>query len=180
DAERVVAHLVAQSARAGMDHDGGLSLLDAERPRGACVVHALHALHLEEMVPGAERADLRPAPHARRLRDRVRIRAAQAAAVLAVLEVGGAPEALLDGPRRAPPRSPPSPARGAPHRHAQPRPAAAPAQEPLSPGRPRTASRAAAPRRARRRRTPQLMSNPMPPGVIPPSSPSSAATPPIG
>src|SRR5262249_60548969 len=102
DAERVVAHLVAQSARAGMDHDGGLSLLDAERPRGACVVHALHALHLEEMVPGAERADLRPAPHARRLRDRVRIRAAQAAAVLAVLEVGGAPEALLAGPRRAP------------------------------------------------------------------------------
>ena len=54
----VVAHLVAQAPRAGMDHHADAVLLQAHGAGGRLVEHFLDHLHFEEMVAGAERAAL--------------------------------------------------------------------------------------------------------------------------
>ena len=100
-AERVVAHLVAEPARPGMDHDRHLARRETECRGGAHVVHLVHALDLEEVVPGAERADLAPPALERRLRHGVGVRVAEAAALLRRLQVGGPAELARHRPRRA-------------------------------------------------------------------------------
>src|SRR5213076_2022809 len=99
---RVVAHLVAEAARPGMDHDRHLARRETERRGGTRVVHLVHALDLEEVVPGAERADLAPPALERGVGHGVRVRVAQAAALLRRLEIGGPAELARHRPRRAP------------------------------------------------------------------------------
>src|SRR5205814_5014127 len=99
-AERIVAHLIAEAPRARMDHDGHLAGMDAERRRAPLVVDLIDALDLEEVIPGAERAHLRPASLECRLRDQVRIRAGETSALLGRLEVRAAAEAACHRPCR--------------------------------------------------------------------------------
>ncbi len=83
----VGADLVAEPARAGVDHHHHLAGADAEGARGPLVEHVRDDLDLEEVVARAEAADLRapalegPAAHRRR------VRAGHHAALLGVREV---------------------------------------------------------------------------------------------
>src|SRR5262249_52877473 len=146
------------------------------------IVHAVHALNLEEVVARAQRTHLRSAARAGGLRDRIRVGATQPPVLLAMLEITRVAEAFLDGPGRAPFEDAALLAR----RERPDRPAAeGPARGGGAAnggwgGRSGAAVTSVAASRVRSSRTPQLMSKPMPPGVMTPSSASIAATPPIG
>ena len=85
--EIVGADLVAEPARSRVDHDGHLALAEAERARRRPVVDHLDRLHLEEVIPRAERAELTPAALAGVRRHVVGHRAIQPAAGLDVLQI---------------------------------------------------------------------------------------------
>ena len=97
----VVADLVSESAAAGMDHYGDPADGQAEDARGVGVVDLVHHLHFDEVVSGAERADLAAAAFVRARADGVRVGALDAAAALGVLEVLGPAEALAHDPGAA-------------------------------------------------------------------------------
>ena len=50
--------LVAEAARAGVDHDGDAARLQPEQAGGRGIVDLLHRLHLDEVVARAQRAQL--------------------------------------------------------------------------------------------------------------------------
>ncbi len=100
-AQRVVAHLVAEAAAAGVDEHGHAIADQAERGRGLLVVDLGHVAQLAEVVAGAERAELGTAALLGPLRHLVRLGALDAAALLGVVEVAGAAVALGHGPARA-------------------------------------------------------------------------------
>ena len=56
--QRIIANLVAQAARAAMDHHADLVQLQAHRAGGRFVADFRHDLHFQEMVARAERAAL--------------------------------------------------------------------------------------------------------------------------
>ena len=68
----VAADAVAQAARSGVDQDRELALSQAESRGGLRIVDALDRLQLEEVVAGAESAELRPAGSTRTGRARLR------------------------------------------------------------------------------------------------------------
>ena len=84
-----------------MDHDGDAAGGQAEDARGFGVVDLVHHLHFDEMIPGAERADLAAAALVRARADGVRIGALDAAAALGVLQVLGPAEAPAHDPGAA-------------------------------------------------------------------------------
>ena len=87
------AHLVAETARAAVDHHRDRAELEAERPRRVLVVDALDLLHLEEVVARSQRAELIAAARLRALADRAGIGAVEHAAFLAVVEIAAGAEA---------------------------------------------------------------------------------------
>ncbi len=97
----VVADLVPEPAAAGMDHDGDPAGGQAEDARGAGVVDLVHHLHFDEVVPGAERADLAAAALVGARADGVRVGALDAAAALGALQVLGPAEAPAHDPGAA-------------------------------------------------------------------------------
>src|SRR5262249_53557472 len=100
-AERVVAHLVAEAAGAGVDHDRGLTQVEAERSGGLRVVDLRHLLDLEEVVPRAERAELGAPALQRRLGDGRGLGGGEAAPLLGRLEITRPPEVARHRPARA-------------------------------------------------------------------------------
>ncbi len=87
--EIVGADLVAEAARSSVDHDRHLALAEAELARRALVVDHLDRLHLEEVIPRAERAELTSAALARARRHVVGHRALQLSTGLDPLQVLG-------------------------------------------------------------------------------------------
>ena len=77
--EVVVAHLVAQPARAGVDQDGDLPFVKTHDFGRGRVEDAVDDLDFEEMVAGAERAALVETARDRAIADPPRIGALQAA-----------------------------------------------------------------------------------------------------
>ncbi len=60
---RVLANLVAEAAAAGVDHNRDLARRsDAKGGGRSGVVNLIHSLDFEEVVPRAERAELRADP----------------------------------------------------------------------------------------------------------------------
>jgi len=62
DADMVRTHLVAQSARAGMEKDDGLSSKQTQRAGRLGREHLVDDLHLDEVVPASQRSELVVAP----------------------------------------------------------------------------------------------------------------------
>ena len=156
-------------ARAGVDHHDDLAGRDAEGARGPVVEHVVHHLHLDEVVAGAEAADLGPAAVERLAAHRGRVRPRHHAALLGVREVvrGRQPAlgqegdplfgeplelAVLEAQGAVRPRSLGHTAHQLVHQRLEPR-----------------SARRRAPSPVRTSRTPQLMSKPTPPGETTPS-----------
>ena len=163
-----------------MDHRHDLSLGEPPRVGHIGVDDLVDDLQLEEVVAGAEAADLRVSARDRLLRDGVGAGAGDAALVLGVGDVVLGRVAALDQPghalldhtlqlprRRAQHAAVVGALGDAAHQLVQ--------QVSRSAG--ATSSR---PSPVRTSRTPQLMSKPTPPGETTPSAALIAATPPIG
>ena len=86
----VVADLVAQAARAGVDHDADHVLFEAHDRGGVLVEDVIDDLHFEEVVARAERAALLRAALDGVVADRVRVGAVEAAVGLGVVDVARA------------------------------------------------------------------------------------------
>ena len=94
----VLAHLVAEATRAGVDRDREPPNLEtARRPRSA-VVDGVDALQLQEVVARAERTELTRAALEGARRDVRRIRPGHAAPLLLAVQILDAAEPLLDHP----------------------------------------------------------------------------------
>ena len=78
----VVAHLIAQPARAGMNQYGDLAFAKAHDLGRSLIEHAVDNLDFEEVVAGAERAALVETARDRAIADPTGIGAVQAAAGL--------------------------------------------------------------------------------------------------
>ena len=100
-AQVILADLVSEAARAAVDHHRDLVLRQSERVRDALVVDFGDVLQLGEVIARSERAELRPAPFLRAIRDQFRIRVRQAAAFFDVIEVRRVAEPARDRPRGA-------------------------------------------------------------------------------
>ena len=83
----VVAHLVAQAARAAVDHDADHVLFQAHDRGRLLVEDVIDDLHLEEVVAGAQRAALVRAALEGAVADGIRVGAVEPALGLGVLDV---------------------------------------------------------------------------------------------
>ena len=92
----VVAHLVAQPARARMDQDGDLAFAQTHDLGRSRVEHAVDDLDFEKVVAGAERAALVETAGDRAIADPARVGAFQAAAGLGDEQVMVGPIAQVD------------------------------------------------------------------------------------
>src|SRR5665647_2940163 len=96
----VRADLVAEAARAAVDHHRDRPGLDPERSCSGRIVDLVHYLELEEVVSGPERSRLGHAPRERLLGDLRGVGLLHPPAPLAPLEVAFNPESLPDGEGR--------------------------------------------------------------------------------
>ena len=94
--EAVLAHLIAQAARAGVDHDGYPALLEPEYAGRVLIDHLLDHLHFEEVVAAAERAALRAAALKGAVGNEVGPRSVEPPASLGHVQIGIPPVAALD------------------------------------------------------------------------------------
>ena len=85
--QEIVAHLVPESPGTGVDEDGDLPHLQPEGPGHRCVVYLLHHPHLQEVIAGAQGAQLFLAPLEGPVADHLGVSPGQASAVLGVLQV---------------------------------------------------------------------------------------------
>src|SRR5687768_9561856 len=100
DVERVGADLMPEPPRAGVDHHRDLTEPDAERARSRLVMDLVDHLDLEEVIAGAERAELTSPSLAGPLGHGRGIRAGNASVGLEPLEVCSQALTTADGPRR--------------------------------------------------------------------------------
>ncbi len=94
----VIADLIAESARARVDNHRHRLRLEPHDACGLLVIDLRDVPKFQEVITGAERADLRSAALHRALGYVVRVGAADAAAFLDVVEIGRAAVTLRDGP----------------------------------------------------------------------------------
>jgi hypothetical protein len=99
--EEIVAHLVAEAARARMDREADRADLEPEVGGDVLAVDLVDDLDLEEVVAAAEGADLGHAAREGALAHGLRIGAGIESAVLDVVEVVGRAVAVVDRPLRA-------------------------------------------------------------------------------
>src|SRR5579864_117731 len=83
----IVADLVTQAARAGMDHNAHLILLETERACNAFVENVIDNLHLHEMIAGAQRAALLGPARESVIADFIRVGVLNLAGRLGVFEI---------------------------------------------------------------------------------------------
>ena len=108
--QEVVAHLVAEPPRAGVDGDGDLPGLEPQGARRRAVVDLGDPLHLDEVIARSEGAELRPAALLGARGHLGRLRALEPAALLDVQQIVALAEAVLhrpDGPVLENPVDPP-------------------------------------------------------------------------
>ena len=92
----VLADLVPEAARTGVDQDRDPPLAQAERFSGFLVVDLVHVLDLEEVVAGAQGPELRQPPLVRPRGDRTGVRARKLPARLDASQVLRLSEPSLD------------------------------------------------------------------------------------
>ena len=176
--EVIVAHLVAQTPRSGMDEGGDATKRQPEATRDGLVEDVRNVSHLDEVIPASQGAELVSSASLGVRAHRVRV-ALQRAAGFDTFQVSIGPEAFVHRPRRAP------------LQHAlellvRKADVGADGTDPggdvlvkvVDQGSLGLSSSMAS--GVRKRRTPQLMSYPTPPGETTPSRSSKAATPPMG
>jgi hypothetical protein len=100
-AQVIGADLVAEPARAAVDHHGDLIFEQSESRGDPLVEDFRDVLELGEMIARSQRAELRLSALAGAIRHQIGIGAGDAAALLDRVEILRTPEPLRHGPRRA-------------------------------------------------------------------------------
>ncbi len=97
----ILANLVAQTARAAVNHHRDLIAGEPERARDVFVVDLGDVLQLREVIAGAKRSELRMTAFERPLRNEPRFGAFEATTLFNMFEIDCLPEPAIDGPCRA-------------------------------------------------------------------------------